>query len=376
MKLISALMGQPDQKRLILARLNAAASTAARQRELYNLLYAYWANQGLYAWLAQNRYESGINAPAMKGIRTPCARIVDFYVSHLWPGDLEEALPIETDYETILEPIKQLWLWSNWEDEKDLAAQFFALYGDLFIRVAQPDDRAQVYFELIQPQYVTDFTEERGFVKSIRLDIPVTEAVNGIDRTLTHTEIWSKADQSYRRWRHEGGPDAAYETLGTPDEEVSFSEMGIDFVPFVHARFKSVGDQWGMGCFTHLLDKVDELNLKATRHSEIMFNHLGVTWSLESDVLDAAGRPLPPLTIDPETDGVVTIGGGRFFRPPSGGHLKEMVPNIQYAAYLDTIESEERALASDAPEMNWSHLSESREVSGRALRMLLGPAVK
>ncbi|HXI19198.1 MAG TPA: hypothetical protein VNM48_22760, partial [Chloroflexota bacterium] len=40
------------------------------------------------------------------------------------------------------------------------------------------------------------------------------------------------------------------------------------------------------------------------------------------------------------------------------------------------IESEERALASDAPEMNWSHLSGSREVSGRALRMLLGPAVK
>ncbi|HXI16614.1 MAG TPA: hypothetical protein VNM48_09590, partial [Chloroflexota bacterium] len=342
MNLISALMGQPDQRRLILARLNAAASTAARQRELYNLLYAYWANQGLYKWLAQNRYEAGINAPAMQGIRTPCARIVDFYVSHLWPGNLDEAFPLETDYENITEPIKQLWLWSNWESEKDLAAQWLSLYGDLFIRVAQPEDRRQVYFELIQPQYVTDFTEERGFVKSIRLDIPITDTSGGLDRTLTHTEVWNKADQSYRRWRHEGGQDAAYDTLGTPEEEVSFAELGIDFVPFVHARFKSVGDQWGMGAFTHLLDKVDELNLKATRHSEIMFNHLGVTWSLESDVMDGAGRSLPPLTIDPETDGVVTIGGGRFFRPPSGGHLKEMVPNIQYEAYLNTIESEER----------------------------------
>ena len=161
-----------------------------------------------------------------------------------------------------------------------------------------------------------------------------------------------------------------------PAEEISFVEMGIDFVPFVHAPFRNVGEKWGVGAYTTLLEKIDELARKATRHSQIMFNHLGVTWSLERPGVDSSGRPTPPPTIDTDTDGVVTIGEGRFFRIPAGWALKQMVPALDYDAYLKTIESEEISLSRDAPEMLWSRFSETNELSGRALRFLLAPAIK
>lgn len=380
---------RPDEA-LVLARLNAAATAPAKQREMYDLLYAYWANTGLYTWLAQNRYDEHVKYGSIQGMRTPCARIVDFYTAHLWPGDLEEAFSVETDHEAIREPLKQIWTWSNWEAEKDLAAHILSLYGDLFIRVAESEDRRQVYSEIIQPQHVTDFTEERGLLKSIRLDIPVTETTlgtlrtgsvtstmsAGTERAMTHTETWSKAEQSYRRWRHQRGPDARLEELGAPDEEVPFSELSIDFVPFVHAKFRDVGEQWGMGSFTHLLDKIDELNLKATRHSEIMFNHLGVTWQLVSNAVDGGGRPLPPPSLSTESDGVVTMGNERFLKLPTSWKVEPLVPDLNYDAYRTTLADEEKVLASDAPEMLWAHLSESNELSGRALRFLLGPGVK
>lgn len=377
MKVIDQLFGQPDVRRATMARLNATASARASQRDLQNLLLAYSLNIGLYDWLTQNRYEAGTSGESLKGIRTPCAEIEDFYVSVLWSGDLEEAFPIDTDHEAILEPIEQIWEWSNWANEKDVAVRAYARYGDLFIKCIPSADAQQVRLELVEPQHVSDFTEESGLLKMIRLDIPQSQTTAaGITEWRTHTEVWDKATQTYRRWLHEQGLDAPLDQLGEPEEELSLMDFGADFVPFVHAKFRAeLGDKWGMGAYTHLLDKIDELNRKATRHSELMFTHLGVSWQLTSNNMDGNGRPMPAPTLANDTDGIVTLGQERFFKPPSGWRVEQMVPDLNYAAYLATIESEVHALQRAAPEMLYSSLVERGELSGRALRYMLMPAI-
>lgn len=369
---VDRLFGAPDTRRLALARLNAAAVAAGTQRELHDLLAAYRHNNSLYDWLARNRFEAGTREPSIKGIRTPAARIVDFYVANLWPGPLDEAFEIETENPSIIEPIEQMWEWSNWAVQKDVASDWYATYGDLFARIETPDDET-VRFKPLQPQHISDFEDQYGLLKMVRLDVPQSRDRNGITQWFTHVEVWSKEALSVRIWDHELGLDAPLDMLGQPDEEIPFGDMGFDFVPFIRAPFKDVGEKWGTGSFTGILDKIDELNLKATRHSELMFGNINATWQAVS--ANPTGQPAPP--IDAAEAGVITVGDQRFFGMPSGWKLDALVPDLQYDAYLKTIEAEEKALATgDAPELMWTRLSDSTDLSGRAIGLLLTEAIK
>ena len=63
-------------------------------------------------------------------------------VPKIWPGPLPAALPIVTENQAIIEPIQQVWTWSNWGSEKQAAARWFACYGDMFLKVATKSDDA------------------------------------------------------------------------------------------------------------------------------------------------------------------------------------------------------------------------------------------
>jgi hypothetical protein len=383
MRTLAALWGTPDAHRLTLARLNAAATAPVGQRHYYDLMEAYYQNNALYDWLARFTREEGVKQEALKGIRTPARRITAFYHSLLWPGDLDAAFPLEFPEGAaaglVEDGLRRVWEWSNWATEKDVAALWLAQHGDLFLRVAQPPARDSVYLERVRPQYVTDVRCERGLVKEIRLDVPLADdapypppAQTQEDRW--HTEHWSKADGAYRLWVHRNGPDTPLADLGAPTDALPLEAFGVDFVPFVQAKFEDRGEQRGASCFEGGLDKFDELNRKATRHSQLMFNHNHPDWSLERAGADATGRPVPAPKVTDE-DGLVVIGDERFFRVPAGWTLKQLVAALDYKAYLDTVESEEAALAADFPEMIWSRLSGATELSGRALEKLLAPAV-
>ena len=177
-------------------------------RELYRLLYAYYLNNGLYEDLQLMLSNEGVWKEALRGLRNPANRVVEFHVSHLWPGQLPEALPLKADNQRIIEPVHQLWQWSNWSAQKQVGARRFGNFGDLFIKVVQKNNAAgqpvSVYLQLLDPQYVSDFDkDERGFVTYIRVDVPRTRRTEDDIETYTHTEVWDKAGQSYRVWEHD-----------------------------------------------------------------------------------------------------------------------------------------------------------------------------
>ncbi|HEY3310566.1 MAG TPA: hypothetical protein VGK00_02895 [Anaerolineales bacterium] len=353
----------------------------APAREFYRMLEAYYLNNGLYDSTQQMLYENGIWTPGMKALRNPAKRTVEFHVTHIWPGSLDKALQVVTLNDRIRAPIKQVWKWSNWGVKKQLAARWFALFGDWFCKVATSTDASgkvnRVFLQNIKPELVTDFEEdERGNVISIRLDIPYQPPKDGftLPSARTYTEIWTR--EEYRLYIHVREPGAPVSTLGDPVRVTALSEFGIDFVPFVHSSFMDLGDKRGTGVFTLALDKIDEANRMTTRLHQMIFRYNKPTVAILANGTDAAGRPLPPPKVAGSVNDLANEKDEDVKSFPGTSKMEYLVPPLNYAAHLDIINAQMRELEEDLPELSYYRQKElGSSISGKAVRLLLSQAV-
>lgn len=352
--------------------------------EMYRALRAYYQQTGLYDALAVALFQQGTWREALKGLRNPAFRAVEFHVATLWPGTLEEAFALESDNAERIRPaIDQVWQWSNWAAKKQVSARQISLFGDVFLKVAATEDQARVYFQSLEPEYVTDLElDERGYVTYLRLDVP--KAARDEDGKITstlHTEVWDKARGTFRLWETRKSPGEGLDRLGTPNSTKEIAEFGIDFVPIVHAPFRDVGEDRGVGCFTYALDKIDEANRQATRLHQMLFRNNRNTWALRANAMDASGRPLPPPQVNTSggsgTDvDTVDIGDETFLRLPGQAELVSLVPNLHYAEALAILQDMMGELEQDLPELAYYRVTERSDLSGRALRLMLAPALQ
>lgn len=360
---------------------------ALRATELYRVLRAYYQNNALYDVISDVLRRQGVWREALKPLRNPTYRVVEFYAGHLWPGTLPSALPILTDKPDIIDPIQQIWQWSNWAGNKQVAARHQALYGDMFLKVAQSDDRKRVYIQTIEPEHVTDFSvDERDFITYIRFDVPMLRrAADGSTQSYLHTEEWSKDTGLYRLWE---SPTMATTymiadtaELGTPARTIEIETMGINFVPVAHAKFADIGEDRGMGAVVPAIDKIDEANRQATRLAQLLFRNNNATWALRANAMGGDNRPLPAPQIKEtdattDDDGTIQLGDERLLRLPGMSSLESMVPNINYDAALHVLQDHMVELEQDLPELIMYRISEmGSNLSGRAVRMMLAPAV-
>lgn len=365
----------------------AIATTAgipATHAQMYALLRAYYQGNGLYARLSRAMVERGLDTAPMAALRNPAFRVVEFYVAAIWPGPLDVALPIEADNEAIVAPIEQVWSWSNWAAKKQVFARTVPMLGDGFLKVVGDGERGRVYFQMIEPEHVTDFdVDERGYLVYVRIDIPVRVRDGDVPVGRMSTEVYSKADGTYRRWLHQHGIDRPIDQLGAPLETTGLGGdlPGVDFVPIVHCAFRDVGEQRGVGAFTLQLDKIDEVNRKATRLAQQLYRDNDSLWLATATGTDANNRPLPawrpPAGAGTADAPVIELRGQAFMSLPGGYDVKPLVPPIDWTASLAAIQADMAELSQDLPEMAYWNIPEigSQEVSGRALRVKLLPAM-
>jgi len=343
-------------------------------REIYNLLMAYYLNNGLYDVLRAAMVAVGTEDEALKPLRNPAARVVEFYVSKMWPGTLPDALPIQADNERVIEAVHQVWDWSNWGAQKQVWARWQATFGDVFVKVATRAER--VFMQLINPGYVVDFdTDERGFLTYIRVDVPQVERKDDRIEAVTYTEVWDKTVDSFRTWRHDRGHGAALAQLGQVATEQPITEFGFDFLPWVHVKHRDVGEDRGVGAFTLAIDKIDEANRLATRLHRMLFRHNRNLWVAEANAMDAAGRPLPAPRIGSDDDNTLEIGDDTVVRLPGNSKLSSLVPQINYDAALAILEAHVQELERDLPELAYYRLRDKGDLSGRAILYLLSDAI-
>ncbi|MBU2051565.1 MAG: hypothetical protein KKH61_21655, partial [Gammaproteobacteria bacterium] len=352
---------------------------ADKPLDLYRLLWAYYGNNDLYAVLRSDLAYVALEDASIKALENPAMRAVEFYPAKLWPGVLPAALPIETENEAIIEPIQQVWKWSNWAARKQVFARYFACLGDGLLKVAQAGngESRRVYLQVLDPRYLTDFVEEeRGYLTYIRLDAPLVKRdAAGKATAYTRTEVWDKGAGTYRVWEHQKDAGEALERLPAPTETRQMAEFGVDFIPIVHAKFRDIGDPRGVGCFTAALDKIDEANRMVTRLHQMLFRHNRVTWALEANATGPDGRPLPPPVMPKTANDEVELGGDQFLALPGNARLVPLVPTIHYEAALAILQDYMLELEKDLPELAYYRLRQMGDLSGRAVKLLLSDAV-
>jgi hypothetical protein len=280
-------------------------------RAIYDFLKAAYLSNGLYDGVRDAWAATGYASPSLKPIRNPITAVVDCLGGKLYPEPLLVTTPLtqgitsqqEREQLEQNDPIKaaidQVHLWSNWPRAKRKHARWVALYGEAFVKVVADPLAGRVYYELIEPQYVTDYSiDVRDFLTSCRLDIPQCDITQAGTRHWVHTEAWDKDLQSVRVWRTDGTLDAVANRslwdLGQPAEETPLSAFGIDFVPICRAPFREIDDGRAIGAVLPAFEAIIEGDLSATNLHGLIFTRLNGAKVLKSIGTDAAGRPFAP----------------------------------------------------------------------------------
>jgi len=327
------------------------------------VLWAYYNQNGLYQDLMSQAFYLSEWHESMKPLRNPCNRSVEFFVSKLLPGVLPDALPILSENDELIVAIQDIMRWSNLNAKKSGVVRGFAVTGDIFIHPVANADGSEVYLQFIPVSQVTGWKEnDRDEVVEIRIDVPLANH-------KMHTEYWTS--DAYAIWEHVFTANTPLSDLTGLIDAGNIDELGIEFCPFVHAKFRDVGEHYGIGAFTHVLDKVDEVNRVATRLHQMLFRFNKPLFVLSANSVDAEGMPMPPPLISTETK---DVADDDVWRLPGVSKLDLLIPDLKYADALAILQDMLLEVEKDLPELALLRLRDKGEMSGRAVRLFLADA--
>jgi len=389
LNVITALFSDLRQRRAMNAEANAAITTSVPRRNMYSLMQSYYFNNALYDTLS--RQLSALNTPmaAIKGLRNPAFRVVEFYPLNVWPGVLPEDSTLKivtepTDNKQLIDGIHGVWEESDWSTNKELFVRFMAMYGDGILKIAQDPVTRKSFIQVINALYLTAMEKNyKNQVTKIRMDTPQVDdfIVDDlqITNTVIHTEIWSLPEDSYRLWIHTKGYEASIRDLGKPNVSHSIKgEFGIEFLPFIHCPLFSVGETYGVGSYFLQLDKIDEINQMATRLNHMLYRYNKAFLAISSNSVDKDGRPLPAPNIGTVRGGssVIEVDGESMITLPGMSKLDSMVPDIDWQGHVNSITAQLDDLKSDLPEMKYYDLSANAAANARAAFFTMSPAIQ
>jgi hypothetical protein len=328
---------------------------------LYSKLEKYYSNNSLYDTEKQLGNFLGEWVEDIHGIRTCVNRSVEFYVSQLIPGDLSNVKVNASN--AVSNAISQIWNWSNFESQKQLAVRQLALYGNLFWKAAS--DGNKVWFEIISPKNVTELEEDkRGYIQKIRIDYTDLDENNNC---VYVTEYWEKEGDYFAVWQNSFYVEKL-EQMGNPVNSGFLSELGIDFIPIVHIKFKDIGKTLGIGCTNHALDKIDEANREASRLVQLLYkwNKPLIAISTKDNTTAKPIEPLKKENLALKDNAVMYLKGD--------SQVNSLVPNLDYEAALKILQDMMNELENDLPELKYYSMKDGN-LSGKAIKMILQSSI-
>lgn len=338
------------------------------RRQQLGLMDEYYSNNTLYENTRILRHYLGVWKEDMRPLRSPVHRSVEFFVAKVALG--EPVVSVYNKKQAVADAIKNIMEWSNFQLTKNSQVRSMSKYGDLFRKVVS--ENGKVWHEMVETEDVTDFQQDpRGFLTEIRIDTPIKDGFV----QKTRTEFWTVNDAiPYMAvWEHSLHENATIEQIAQAFEPVMYaplSDFGIDFVPFVRSSFAEGVEKWGANCVEHALLKVDEANRQATRLHQMLFRYNKPVWLLSSNQVLDDGTPVPAPDVsnmEIRDDSIIPLGGNNT--------LNGLVPDIDYAAALSILKSQEEELEKDLPELRYYSVAERSDMTGKAIRNLLGAAV-
>jgi hypothetical protein len=337
------------------------------RRQQISLMDEYYSNNTLYENTRILKHYLSVWNEDLRPLRSPVHRSVEFFVAKVPAG---EPVIAANDNQALVDTISTIMEWSNFQVIKPVQVRNLSKYGDLFRKVVT--ENGKVWHEMVDTADVTDFkTDSRGFLTEIRIDTPFMDGA--IQKT--RTEFWTiNAATPYMAvWEHRMSENTTIEQLAQMSDPIMYeplSTWGIDFIPFVRSTFADGGGKWGMNCVEHALLKIDEANRQATKLHQTLFRYGKPTWLVSANMTLDDGTPIsaPDVT-------ALELRDNSIIGLPGKAQADALVPDIDYAGALAILVSQETELEKDLPELRYYSIAERADMTGKAMRNLLGAAV-
>lgn len=313
-------------------------------------------------------------------LENPALQAVQFGVMHLFPGRLEEAMPLvvgKGGNQALVDAGRTVLQWSNMAAQKDAVTEDVYTLGDVFLKQVVKPDRRQVYIENRHPGEVWAYREDNlRNIKWIRLDVPLEPEEN--DGDTMWTEIWDHDENLYVAWRHRQGRGTKPDELGTPYEgPMAITNLGHDYVPFVRVPFEAGArpNVRSPGVFERHLVPIDQSNRIATELDHLYRENAEGVWAT---MRGEPGKDPIELVDDDEAGEVESeeVAHGRRIVHLSGvAKMQDLVPDIDYQVGLNKIEDRRKALERSMAELRYFRGIEGGDPAAAAIRLDLAPAI-
>lgn len=370
-------------------------------------LYLYYATVDMYNRLAQlgaAMADADSRSPDLENFRNPMRLVVEFHAGHMFPGDLPDALPIETDNARIIPAIEKLDQHSNFSQRKQSFARWIGI-REGYIKIAQTADLIP-YKQIIDPRNVLEH-EQDGVGKTTRIlmqyrilvDEKGSSSGASEKKDKVYTEEWT-FENGLRRWIGEQG-GTEIDKLDGELPAMSLESMGLTYIPFVWAPFSELVPGVAEGSFEPHIGVADNIAKAATRLDSMLFRYGRPIWGLEGSGIDATGRPYAPPKVEGsfatsvrpgESENgstapivgapgvriggdVVKIDNDPFYRLPAGWTLKSLIANVQFRDAHEILLGKMDWAKKVMPELLYYQTEENANEAGIAVRYKLAGAI-
>lgn len=308
----------------------------------------------------------------VRGIYNPVARLVDLYVSRVYGGALDMetleggAVPIAQADDTLRDAIRQLWQWSNWSSAKSLYVRHGAMLGDVGLWVFDDRAREQVRLEVVHPGKIKlcEF-DEVGSVERVifEYNIERPDVYEGREFTfsmeVTNDEFVTYANGAEYPLYDDGSGNM-----------ISRWPNEYGFVPFVLAKHKDLGMQWGGSVFHTSINKIDELNDAASLVNDSIRKNVNQIWFMAgvrstSDISigGTTGDRTASSDASAQRDQLPMV----FASSPDAKPIS-MAPTVDVASALANIEALLLELERDMPELSLHRIRASGDLTAPGVR--------
>lgn len=350
------------------------------QRRLrYAIFWNFYQNtayRDINRWAREYKTRYGLYR-YIRNVYNPAYRLGEFWKSHLWGGQLDaeagdgkeepSALPILTDNESLRPSIAQLWQWSGWQVNKDIATLHGSIFGDVVLQVVDDAPKEKVFIRLRHPGTIKDVeVDDYGNVKGYTIQ---EERANPgkLDQAVTYTETAEREGDNvvYRTFLN----DVPYPWNGEAAEWV----QPYGFIPMVIIQHNNVGLDWGWSELQPLRSRIHEVDDLASKLDDQIRKTVDAPWLF-------AGVSKPAAT--PVTAETPLTGAAAYNRPEPGreeipalyGPLGATATPLIAPLQIDQVAAHIQDLLADIeenhPELRLSKTDReaSGERSGKALR--------
>ncbi len=296
--------------------------------------------------LLNNLYQNDKNSL----IRNPVYRAVEFYVNQVLDPN---RITLTSDNEDFIKFCKDTLQTSNFSQNNPKYLRELALFGNLFLKVVKTNGK--VYFISIPQENITNLEEDsRGYITEIEFFVTNADNTYSIER-------WSKSEQFAYFYYSRVTPKSDE----NPDTFLQLSQIGIDFIPIVHIKFKETDTLYASGCVSSVIPKIIEANKLAARLHELQFKHNAPIWKRISNTLTRDGsKNAKVIKFSDET--IINLAEGEDFTPTT--------PSVNYADALAILQAMEQEVEKDLPELRYFEISDTA-ASGKAIKLLFRAAI-